>query len=514
MSDTISFPQPSLSLSAEREVDAVCMRFEAAWRVGQRPCIEDYLGDMPEPVRSALLKALLELDLDYRGKKGERPMPEEYRCRFPGHEAVVVGLRFSLNRLPQVPGHEVREEVGRGGMGVVYKAWQSKASRMVALKCVLAGEIAPPDANDRFAAEARAAAGLDHPHIVPIFEVGEHEGRHYFTMKWVTGGSLADQVSRGPLPSRRAAEVVAVVALAVDHAHQKGIIHRDLKPANILLDENSQPHVTDFGLAKRLDGQPGLTQSGAVVGTPGYMAPEQAAGHGKELAAATDVYGLGAVLYALLTGRPPFQAANMLDTLTQVINEPPARPRLLNPKIDRDLETICLKCLEKRCVDRYATAQELADDLGRYLRGEAIKAQPPSLIQIVLRGFNKRVEVFDARTWSNLTLVGAALASLTHLAIFWVAQMERPALPFWLCLGGHWLAVGLLAWYYLLRRPKPLGTDEWDIASIWAGMCLASIALCAVYYPWGQEGILAMYPPLALLCGLYYFVLAQLYWGR
>ena len=404
MNESVPGLSGPLPLTSEREIDAACLRFEAAWQAGQRPRIEEYLGQTQEPTRSALLAELLRLDLEYRHRNGEATAEHEYTSRLEGEPGEVVRQAFAAppgGVLPQVPGYKVLAEIGRGGMGVVYKAWQVKADRFVALKMVLAGEMASPGEIDRFAAEARAAAGLNHPNVVTVYEVGEHAGRQYFTMELVAGGSLAGQVAHSPLPSRRAAEVIRVVAGAVHYAHQQKVIHRDLKPGNILLDEAGQPHVTDFGLAKRLDAETTRTITGTVIGTPGYLAPEQAAARGDEPTPATDVYGLGAVLYALLTGRPPFQAETLLDTLTQVMKQPPAPPRLLNPNIDRDLETVCLKCLEKEPGDRYASAAQVAEELGRYLRGEPIEARPPGWLQSLSRELGKRREVIEPLSWKS-----------------------------------------------------------------------------------------------------------------
>ena len=274
--------------------------------------------------------------------------------------------------------YELLEEIARGGMGVVYKAKQVSLNRIVALKMILAGQLAGEEDVKRFHAEAEAAANLDHPGIVPIFEVGEHEGQHYFSMGYVEGQSLAGKVSDGPLPPREAAELTKKVTEAVAYAHEHGVIHRDLKPANVLLDKDGQPRVTDFGLAKRVEGESDLTASGQILGTPSYMPPEQAAGKLDQIQETSDVYSLGAILYTLLTGRPPFQADNPLDTLMQVLEQEPISPRQLNPKVPRDLETVSLKSLEKEPHRRYQSAQALADELQRFSSGEPIQARPIS----------------------------------------------------------------------------------------------------------------------------------------
>jgi len=274
--------------------------------------------------------------------------------------------------------YEILSEIARGGMGVVYKARQSKLNRIVAVKMILSGELASQEAISRFFTEAQSAATLDHPGIVPVYEIGEHEGKHYFTMGYIEGKSLAEKVTQGPLPPKEAAEMTRKIAEAIAYAHSKGVIHRDLKPANVLLDANGEPKVSDFGRARKIEQDSGLTRTGAVMGTPSYMPPEQAAGKTSQVGPLSDVYSLGAILYCLLTGRPPFQAANPLDTMMQVIEKEPVSVQTLNSGVPKDLETICHKCLQKDPAKRYGSAQEFADDLQRWLKGEPIRARAVS----------------------------------------------------------------------------------------------------------------------------------------
>ncbi len=292
---------------------------------------------------------------------------------FPPGDDAAPSLQETA--LPQVPGYEVEAVLGRGGMGIVFRAKHLRLNRLVALKMLLAGAYAAPYERARFQREAEAVARLQHPNIVQVHDVGDIDGRPYFTMEYVANGGLAHKLAGVPQPPRQAAQLVATLAAAVQAAHERGIVHRDLKPANVLLAEDGTPKITDFGLARQQGDGAVLTQTGMTIGTPSYMAPEQARGRPDAIGPAVDVYALGAILYELLTGRPPFRAATSAETVQQVISQEPAPPSRLNDQVSRDLETICLKCLSKEPPSRYGTAAELANDLLRYLRGEPILAR-------------------------------------------------------------------------------------------------------------------------------------------
>ncbi len=271
--------------------------------------------------------------------------------------------------------YELLEQIGRGGQGVVFRARQKSLNRTVALKVINLGQWASKAHLKRFRLEAEAAAKLEHPGIVPIHEVGERDGSCYFSMKFVEGGQLDEVVKREPMPIRQAVDLIIKVARTVHYAHEHGILHRDIKPGNILLDAKGEPHLTDFGLARLVESESSVTHTLEVLGTPSYMAPEQAVGNNAGVGSATDVYGLGAVLYQLLTGQPPFAGGTTYETIKLLLDTEPRQPRLLNPKIDRDLSTICLKCLEKDPKRRYSSALALAEDLERWLKHEPILAR-------------------------------------------------------------------------------------------------------------------------------------------
>ena len=489
-------------------LECILQRFENAWNRGHRPALADYLAAAEAERRLLLIElvhedleyrlrsgeaARVEMYLErYPELRGDSAVvlnliASEYGCRResePGDLAGELRRRFPeygselesrltpftgaappwpglvlppgrstphatppvepIPSLPHVPGYEILGVLGRGGMGVVYKARQVGLKRLVALKMVAAGVLAEPQELARFRAEAEAAAALQHPNIVPIYEVAEHQGQPYFAMELIEGGSLAQAVGREEAP-RCVAELVETLARAIHYAHGRGIVHRDLKPANILLrkseiqDPKSEiddpsgvsdfgfrisdftPKVTDFGLAKRLAGETAGTQTGVILGTPSYMAPEQAAGRTRDIGPATDVYALGAILYEMLLGRPPFQGETPLETLQQVREREAVPPRRLRPAVPRDLETICLKCLQKEPGRRYASAQALAEDLRRFVNGEPVLARPVGAWE---RGMK----------WARRRPLAAALVLVSLLAVagllvgtVWIEEARRQA---------------------------------------------------------------------------------------
>lgn len=372
--DAAAFEEPSFAALAEYLDDLQQGRAtDAAALLRERPELESALRCLEALERFARAPGLDEA----APPADETPtvtLTDTTPARPPGREA------------PRSFGqYELLAELGRGGMGVVYQARQKNLDRTVALKMVLASHLASEHQLRRFEAEGRAAACLRHANIVRLLDSGQVEGQPYLAMDYIAGENLARRLQRGPLEMDAAVRLVCDVARAVDYLHKQGIVHRDVKPSNILLDEEGQPYLTDFGLAKLLAADSHLTGTGVAAGTPSYMAPEQAAGQPADVSPLCDVYSLGAVLYELLAGRPPFQAASAIDVLIQVLESEPVSPRRLNPAIPRSLATICLKCLEKQPAARYASAGELADDLERYLKGEEVEARSGGVVQRVRR---------------------------------------------------------------------------------------------------------------------------------
>ncbi len=407
---------------------------------------------------------------------------------------------------------ELLEELGRGGMGIVYKALQPSLGRTVALKMILRGDLASAADIARFHSEAASAARLQHPSIVPVYEVGEQDGRPYFAMKCIEGTTLGRRLSEGPLPPREAAELLLPVCRAIHNAHQQGILHRDLKPSNILIDGQGHPHVTDFGLAKEVAAETQLTRSGAILGTPSYMAPEQAAGNRGQLGPASDVYSLGAILYHMLTGRPPFQAASAVDTVLLVLEQDPLPPRLVNPHADRALEMIALHCLQKPPLLRYASAEALANDLHAYLCDEPISARSGRFTQVMARWFRETHHATVLENWGLLWMWHSLALVVICLVTNWF-QWQGIASPgpyflLWTAGMGTWAGI----FWALRRRAGPVTFVERQIAHVWAASIISIWVLFLVEMLLGLP-VLRLSPVLAIASGMVFLAKAGILSG-
>jgi serine/threonine protein kinase len=453
-----------------------------------------------------------------REERADRTMHEQPATLTDG---VSAGQRFGE--------YELLSEIARGGMGVVYRANQIALNRVIALKMILAGKLANADDVQRFRTEAEAAARLQHPNIVRVHDVGSVAGQHYFTMEYIAGTSLDQRLTQGPLAGRAAARYVQTLARAVYFAHKQGVLHRDLKPSNILIDADDEPHITDFGLAKQL-GRPksGQTHTGTVLGTPSYMAPEQAQGRTNEIGPACDIYSLGAILYELVTGRPPFRAENPLDTLMQVIDHEPVPPRLLNPSIDHDLETICLKCLEKNPANRYVSAEELASDLQRYLNGDTISARSFNMLDRLKHSLERDTHTADFSAWSSMILVMAAVIFAEHVTVSALVLTGQPQRFINLSRLTQFVLLAALFCYNRRSRLLPTNAAERTLWTIWIGYFVTYFAIVATtrlltfrHVIVGNDEIssvylheLLPYPYLTMVSGLAFFIMGSNYWGR
>jgi len=424
-------------------------RLEDAWKRGEPVPLEHLLPEVSPAERAESLRQAVGVELEYRRRRGESPALEEYLRRFPEdsgvirsaleeptrpHVAASTALMSTLAEhpvrpasptFPDVPGYEVLDELGRGGMGVVYRARHLQLKRVVALKVIRDGRRAGPGELARFRTEAEALARLKHAHIVDIYDIGETDGLPFVALEFLEGGNLAGRLARTPQPVREAARMAATLARAMHAAHQAGVVHRDLKPLNVLLDRDGVLKIADFGLAKLLDADDVGSWSGQVMGTPNYMAPEQARGQRRLIGPATDVYALGAILYEMLTGRPPFQGPTHLETLALVRDEEPVPPSRLQPKVPRDLETICLKCLAKGPDKRYPTAQDLADDLERYLNGEPVRARRTPPWARAAKWARRHPMAATLAALALVALVTAAAAGVRHKQLVIARQLQE-----------------------------------------------------------------------------------------
>jgi serine/threonine-protein kinase len=420
----------------------------------------------------------------------------------------------SRQRLSETFGdYEIIDELGRGGMGVVYRARQESLDRTVALKVLLKGEMASSSDVARFRLEAESAAQLDHPNIVPVYEVGEEEGRPYFTMRIVEGETLGDRLQNGPISSRAAAELLLPICRGIQYAHERGVLHRDLKPSNIIIDSKGTPYVTDFGLARRIKSDASLTHSGAIIGTPGYMSPEQAAGTRGFVGPVSDVYGLGAILYHSLTGRPPFSATTPVDTVIAVLEQDPIPLRLLNPKVDADLEMIVMKCLQKPQDLRFQTAADLAADLQAYLDGEPVSARTGGIMQVMSRVLRETHHAHVLENWGLLwmwhSLAVFGLCLLTDVFRWNGITLPAVYIGLWTIGFGAWAAI----FWALRHRGGPITFVERQIAHIWGASIVANAALFVIEILMGLPA-LTLSPIIALFGGSVFFIKAGILSGK
>jgi serine/threonine-protein kinase len=403
-------------------------------------------------------------------------------------------------------------EIGRGGMGVVYQALRKSDQEAVAIKMILKGDFASDAERQRFRAEADAAGQLSHPNIVPIYEIGEFEGRAFFCMKLIEGQTLAARLLHGPIPSRRAGNFLAQISGAIEYAHSQGVLHRDLKPSNILIDDEGTAYVADFGLAKQHNSKASLTGSGAIIGTPSYMSPEQAAGARGQIGVASDVYSLGAILYHMLTGRPPFWGTSPVDTVLMVLEQDPIAPRTLNRRVDRRLEMISMRCLQKPQDLRYQTAGLLCDDVQAFLDDRVVSAREGRFAQIISNVFREthHAEILEnwglIWIWHSLVLL---VASLATEMLYWSGVEDRT--PYWLMwtLGiGIWAIV----FWFVRRRMGPVTFVERQIAHVWA----AAMGIVAFLFPLEAAldlPVLTLAPMLGLVAAMVFLIKAGILSG-
>ncbi len=412
--------------------------------------------------------------------------------------------------------YELLEELGRGGMGVVARARELARGRIVALKRLLHGPEATPQDLERFRVEAQAAARLAHPHVVPVFQVGECEDQPYFTMQYIEGTTLAQRLAEGPMPAQEAARLLVPVCRAIHYAHQRGVLHRDLKPSNILIDLQGNPYVSDFGLAKRIDVDPSLTPSGALLGTPSYMAPEQARSSASGRRAApgplADVYSLGAILYQMLTGRPPFQAATPVETILLALEHDPIAPRALNPRVSPDLEMIALKCLQKSPALRYPTAAALAEDLEAFLHGDPVSARATSLRALAARLLGETHHAPVLENWGSLWIYHSVALLVFFGATngLWLAGVTA-RWPYFLIFTAGLCGWAALFWA-LRRRGGPIRFVERQLAHVW-GAGIVAINLVFVVEWLLDMPVWSLAPMIAVTNGMLFMIKAGILSG-
>ena len=405
------------------------------------------------------------------------------------------------------------EELGRGGMGVVYKARQISLGRDVAIKMILKGELASERDLQRFHAEAEAIAKLSHPHIIPIYEVDDFDGRAFFCMKLVEGSTLADRLAQGPVGAKEAARIMHAICEAIEYAHSQGVLHRDLKPSNILIENTGNVFLADFGLAKQIKNAASLTRSGAVIGTPAYMAPEQAAGDRGDVNELSDVYSLGAILYHMITGAPPFHAATPVDTVLMVLEQDPIPAKILNRNADRDLDIISQRCLQKPPDLRYGSVTELLDDIRAYLKDEPVKARNARFGQIVVSWFRETHHAPVLENWGLLwmwhSLVLILVCTATNV-LYWIDPYDRwPYVVLWIGGFGAWA----LVFWWLRRWMGPITFVERQVAHVWFASMLCISAVFPLEMVVGLAP-LKLAPMLGLVASMTFICKAGMLTGR
>ena len=486
--EIISALTERLSDGANLELEATCREFP----------------DFAEDIRD-LWGTLVVTDIAATERKGSQSTDPFGSSQGPSSDQLS---------LPYQLGHfELEEELGRGGMGIVYRARRLADNEQVAVKVLLKGEYASRVDRMRFEAEAEAAAAINHPNVIPIYEVGEASGRPFFCMKWVKGKTLAQELSNGPIPSRKAAELLLKVCSAIQAAHRRGVLHRDLKPSNILLDEREFPYVCDFGLAKWDENQHSLTRSGAVLGTPSYMAPEQAAGERGQVNETSDLYSLGAILYHMLTGRPPFLASTPVDTVLLVLEQDPTPPRVINPLVDAKIEAIVLKCLQKPQDLRYQTIQELSDDLQAFIDKRPVSAVGGRFGLVVGHLFRETHHAAVLQNWGLLWIwhsLVVLLASVATEVMFWIGITNR------LYYEAMWI-VGLGTWaivfWRLRKQVGPVTFVERQMAHIWAAAIIGVMLLFPFEGMLGLE-LMSLAPILSVVAAMTFIIKAGILSGR
>jgi serine/threonine protein kinase len=499
-----------------RREAAVAAFLEAAPGVANRTAAADASLPANDPELAAFLQQhvfLTELGSWWRAAAGDGAEAHIEEQGGGASEANEAGA------LPSLPGYEILREIARGGMGVVYEARQVGLNRPVAVKVILHGALASGADRRRFATEAAAAAKLKHPNIVVIHEVGDHAGQPFFSMEYVAGESLAKITRARRLPAEQAARYVADVARAVQFAHEHGVLHRDIKPSNVLIDETGRVRVMDFGLAKEVDADDKLTVTGQLLGTPSYMAPEQITGPASAIGPACDVYGLGALLYELITGQPPFRGATQVETLLASMESDPPLPRKLNPSVPRPLEMIALKCLEKQPADRYATAADVAADLDRFLDSETLSISSPNLLDRLVRTLERSKFDREIHAWALMLMHVAWIALAAHGAVFVNAavRVAHPTFNLALIRTAGIAAMVVVFWARRADWYPPRGPAARQLWALWLGYLAGTAALVAIDFLQTPRGTpyygLGAYPSMAVLASLAFMMLGASYWG-